>query len=474
MTYKVFNIGKERQMMVSSIAPRVSNDVKTPEIRELKLAHIMLAENKDLSRNIEALKNASEKEIISASNLNKHLLKEIKSNLYDLEIHHNNLTFTSSSSSIPEIVNLASRKITSEAEKDFKILIKNPEESTEELSAKLILLEESLILLKSLNYDNKQINHLEKKIDSIKTNIKDFAGKVKSYYKNLEALEKNLENSKETAEENLINELNKPFSFLTQEEFEKAIEYRAFKYNTKNAKEFLLRASNIYNNTMQSESILGLVKAGMLAKHYVASFYLWDFKTKTSYYDALNGLERLRLGSLISKEEYNKKVEDFKEDYEKNKNKQIRSSHSDILITHQLLNELKDIKSYFIKGDLEQKTIFSENKMTVVRNNDVAVIEGDNENVVIVYPDPFVSVPDATYAIQVPLELYKEQGIPEFTKEFRDNFFGKATNFMSMDDALTQIATDEFAQKYFFNKSVVIELSPEEETELHIKNHKFN
>lgn len=474
MVYKVTSLGRGRQMMVSSLAPRISDGVETPEIRELHLAHIMLAEGRDLSPNIEALKTVSPDELNAATNLAKHLLKEIKSHLYDInfqESYHKNVTFTEGATSISSTINLASRKIISELEKDFQKMIDTPGKSTEGLYAKLVLLEESLLLLKVLDEDSKQVNYLEKKIDSIKSNTRDFVRKVKSHYKRLETLESQLDNSKDDAHQNLMQELNRPFSFLTEEEFDNTMTQYKYGSHNEKTKDFLLKAATVYNNAMQSKSVLGLFKVGILAKHYASTHYLWDFKTEKSYRDALTGYGRLLKGYLINQEEHDKKVKDFKRSYNEHKKSVSKKAHKDFLNTHRLMSDFKVLQSHFgIKEDkIIERVDISEQPLKVTYDDMIAIIEGDSENVVIVYPDPFVSVPGATYAVQVPVDIYKVQGIPEFTREFRDTCFGKATNFMSMDDALTQISTDEFTQRYFFNKFVEVDLNHDEQPEPRFK-----
>lgn len=94
--------------------------------------------------------------------------------------------------------------------------------------------------------------------------------------------------------------------------------------------------------------------------------------------------------------------------------------------------------------------------LRITKDEATGIIVGRTEpatdRVVLIYPDHFVQDDqmrrEAVYAMTVPAAEV-EKGIPEFTKEFRDKYFGSATNFYNAAQAISDISCSEWVQNYF-------------------------
>lgn len=464
MVYKVTNYG-DRTMMVTSVAPRVHDSLQDSIIRELAISHILLAEGRDISEQLDALETATPEQRFAAYNLMGHLLKEIQSQLFDIHVNEeisHNVTYLSVSEDLSGVIDLASRKNISELSKHLNALMEKPGSKTrmERLYQSIILAEESLILMAATGVEKQKIKHLEKTLSSTKSSVISFVKNVKGHYSHLGELESKLASTKEIANNRILEELSKPFSFLAEQDFDDAIvSFKRGYQNDKKSNGFFDRAGRIFNNVMQTQSLVGILKAGILVKHYKATRDLWNYKVGSNYQDAIKGYDRQLAGYRINKEEHAEGIKRFKSKYAKDREFVSRKAHKNLLSSHNLMNEYQQLKFDLThqRDSGYQPSEVGQNTLSVRYENKVAIIEGDKDYVVAVYPDRFVSPIGAVYAVQIPKDEFEKGGLPEFTEEFRNTVFGKATNFMSMADAVREISTDEFTQKYFFNKFVTVE-----------------
>lgn len=147
------------------------------------------------------------------------------------------------------------------------------------------------------------------------------------------------------------------------------------------------------------------------------------------------------------------------------------------------LEELESRKDAFIKQKIEDKAFFEEhltvlnrqlsnitqafdsvrNTMLNIAQKNTITFEGDikkgfvvgtcnnADKVLLVHKDPFVSTPEAIYAMVVTKDKYQEllaSNKLEFTEELREGLFEKASNFWNYGQFLQEIS-DPYVQNHF-------------------------
>ena len=455
-------------MMISSVAPTPSKDVENPDLIDLRLAHIKIARGDDLTPNLNAIKNSNIDELTSASNLLSHFVKEIRDSLFNISHIYKNYMDSMSSNksesftSLNEYLDMIARDSVGDLKSRLRVLIANPsnEEHVEDLYQSFVFAKECLLVMEKLDGSSKKtIQHIEKKINDIEMDSLKFVNQVKSAYTKIGKLETQIKQSDIEAQKRFKEEMAKELNFFNEKEIQDLISSLKYSKPSQKVIDKLYSTGNLFNSVINTESLAGMLKSLILIRNYKASRDIWNFKSGSTYFDVMTGYERLLNGHRISKEEYDRSVAKFKKEYVKDQEFFSRRAHSVYLNTVEMMSQFQNLKSNLgLEKDKDLiKMEVSSGTLSVKYDSDIAIIEGDKDFVVLIYPDPFVDVIGAVYAIQMPVDLYNKNGVPEFTKEFRETAFGKATNYMSMDDAILQLSTDEYSQKYFFDKYVEIE-----------------
>lgn len=209
----------------------------------------------------------------------------------------------------------------------------------------------------------------------------------------------------------------------------------------------LLRA---YEDAYNTPGIIPSIREGLVTlvyEHLDATDKI-DHDVEHVEDDIRRGLERLRSGYRISKEEYERDLAKIPETIQRMKEEGRSKSRMLAPVVTALTNDYIDFMK-FVKPELrtEAEIILEVEGENTVGYNDLGI------PVFAIYPDSFVDVDGAVFGIKLePGVLENGKAPEEMTQSLRDS--SKGSNFWSMEGAISEIMSSDFAQKHFFGESV--------------------
>jgi hypothetical protein len=487
MVYHISSLGDGRTFMAIPVAPPADDRLTNKELRSLSAIHWDLGRAIDFSESITAVENATPEEIELARLQFVHSMKMIGKAMEDQFFRH---TWTGGllhgNENLRDLILTTTKAIASDVEGLLEEVKGAPKDldNARVLASALLMLAEAKVVARDYAetkpMERKVADEVAKTFDRVAKRYDHFRKSVGPVYaalsevlpllKEIEAKAEQRVHEKMTAEAHLTpdqvfrteleaGDRDTLWHYVQDEKFQaEALEKRWYRpLSSEEAEELrgkVLHVMRAYNETYHDDSYVGLIKQAIVT----ATYWSLERAQKASNNEWENeirqGSRRMVAGHRQSKEEAAAELEKSLEDLKVQKAKAAVQGRTLALQAQALRAEYGAILAQ-VRPEAE---VSKNPVVTLTMDGDVVVgrLNTDDSKVLLIYRDPFVDVRGAAYAMAVPTEVIAN-GIPEFTKEFRDTNFGNATNYYSMDDAVNNITHGDFDQRYFFGTNFEVD-----------------